>query len=157
MRDIKKSLNLIKGVKSLEIIEDPYLKNTLNALINNKAVGFFQGRSETGPRALGNRSIIMSPLREKNRYILNKKIKLREEFRPFAPIIIEEEVSKYFEFDGSSPYMLFACKVKKKTRKKIPAAVHLDSTARIQTVNKKTNKRIYNLLKNVSKKQVCLY
>ena len=152
MRDIKKSLNLIKGVKSLEIIEDPYLKNTLNALINNKAVGFFQGRSETGPRALGNRSIIMSPLREKNRYIFNKKIKLREEFRTFAPIIIEEEVSKYFEFDGSSPYMLFACKVKKKQEKKIPAAVHLDSTARIQTVNKKTNKRIYNLLKMFQKK-----
>ena len=128
------------------------MNKTLSLILKNKAVGFFQGRSETGPRALGNRSILMSPLKEKNRYILNKKIKLREEFRPFAPIVLKENVADFFEFEGESPYMLYACKVKKNKKNLIPAVVHLDDTARIQTVTSKENPRIYKLIKKFKKK-----
>ncbi len=150
--DVEKSLKLLKKNKNIKISKDKDLKHTLRLLLKNRAVGFFQGRSETGPRALGNRSILMSPLKEKNRYILNKKIKLREEFRPFAPIVLREEVSNFFHFKGESPYMLYACKVKKEKKKFIPAVVHLDNTARIQTVTSNSNKKIYNLLKMFQKK-----
>jgi carbamoyltransferase len=151
-KKIKTSLKLLKKNKKIKISKDKNLKKTLKILLENKAVGFFQGRSETGPRALGNRSILMSPLKEKNRYILNKKIKLREEFRPFAPVITKEEVSNFFHFKEESPYMLYACKVKKSKKKLIPAVIHLDDTARIQTITQSSNKKIYNLLKMFEKK-----
>ena len=149
---INKSLFLLKKNKKIKIHKDKNLNKTLSLILKNKAVGFFQGRSETGPRALGNRSILMSPLKEKNRYILNKKIKLREEFRPFAPIVLKENVADFFEFEGESPYMLYACKVKKNKKNLIPAVVHLDDTARIQTVTSKENPRIYKLIKKFKKK-----
>ena len=151
-KEIENSLNLLKHKKNIKIHKDKNLKKTLKILLQNKAVGFFQGRSETGPRALGNRSILMSPLKENNRYVLNKKIKLREEFRPFAPIILEEKVSNFFNFSGNSPYMLYACKVKKEKKKLIPAVVHLDNTSRIQTITSSSNKKLYNLLKMFEKK-----
>ena len=151
-KEIKNSIKLLSKKKNIKIYKDVNLKKTTELLLKNKAVGFFQGRSETGPRALGNRSILMSPLKKENRYILNKKIKLREEFRPFAPIVLKENVSEYFYFNGESPYMLYACKVRKNKKNLIPAVVHLDNTARIQTVTSSSNIRMYKLIKMFKKK-----
>ena len=111
-------------------------------LSQNKIIGWVQGKYEIGPRALGNRSILASPLDSKMQSKLNK-IKLRENFRPVAPICIEEDVSKYFDWKGSSPYMLYFQRLK---TDKLPAITHVDGTARVQTVNYNQNKEMYKLL-----------
>ena len=99
---------------------------------------------EWGPRALGNRSILADPRREDMKDILNTKIKHRESFRPFAPSIMEEFASEYFEMGIPSPYMLMVVPVKKP--KEIPAVTHVDGTGRLQTVSKKSNELYYNLI-----------
>ena len=129
-----------------------------------KAIGWFQGRMEFGPRALGGRSILADPRSEKMQKELNLKIKFRESFRPFAPSILREDVNTWFELDNDSPYMLLVSEVKKdkqikmKTedenlfgidklnikRSSIPAITHVDYSARIQTVHKETNSRYYD-------------
>jgi carbamoyltransferase len=113
-----------------------------------KVIGWFQGRMEFGPRALGNRSILADPRQSGMKNRINAKIKHREDFRPFAPAILEEDTANFFNLNGikSSPYMLFVVPVKKDQRKKIPAVIHVDGTARIQTVSKKTNKKFWGLL-----------
>ena len=108
-----------------------------------KVIGYFQGKSEYGPRALGNRSILADARNPLMRDYINKKIKHREMFRPFAPAILEEKSKEYFELEYS-PFMLQVSKSKK--RKKIPSAIHVDGTARVQTVNKKQNKNFYDLI-----------
>lgn len=110
---------------------------------NQKIVGWFQGRSEHGPRALGSRSIFMSPTRAENKDILNERVKHREGWRPFAGIIREEDVADYFEEGFVTPYMLY-CQTSKTD--KIPAITHVDKTCRIQTVNESQNPRVYELL-----------
>ena len=123
---------------------DHLLKKTVELISKQKVVGWYQGRMEWGPRALGNRSILGDPRSEKMKDILNEKIKHREKFRPFAPSILEEYTSEYFDIDISSPYMLLVAKVKKPEI--IPAITHIDGTGRLQTVSKKSNPLYYDLI-----------
>ena len=144
-------------------------------LSNSKTVGWFQGRMEFGPRALGGRSILADPRSEKMQKELNLKIKFRESFRPFAPSVLREEVNNWFELNYDSPYMLLVSEVKKKMqinmsekdkklfgieklnikRSSIPAITHVDYSARIQTVHKETNPKYYDLLNEFKKITGC--
>ena len=138
-----------------------------NELKNKKTVGWFQGRMEFGPRALGARSIIADPRSDKMQKELNLKVKFRESFRPFAPSVLREDLSDWFELNCDSPYMLLVSNIKKNLqipmnesdqklfginklnvkRSSIPAVTHVDYSARVQTVHKETNPRYYNLIK----------
>ena len=120
------------------------LKKTANLISNGKIVGWYQGKMEWGPRALGNRSILADPRNAKMKDILNEKIKHRESFRPFAPAILEEYASDYFDIEVPSPYMLMVAKVKKPEQ--IPAVTHIDGTSRLQTVSKESNALFYDLI-----------
>jgi len=113
---------------------------------SGKIVGWFQGRMEWGPRALGSRSILTDPRRREMKDIINSKIKRRESFRPFAPSILEEYAGEYFEGFCDSPFMLFALKVREDKKNLIPAVVHVDGTARLQTVNKESNPLYWKLI-----------
>ena len=115
-------------------------------LSEGKVIGWYQGRLEWGPRALGNRSILADPRRAEMKEVVNSKIKFREPYRPFAPSVLEEDAHLYFAHEGPSPYMLFVCPVKEGMREKIPAVTHVDGSARIQTVSRKTNPRYWNLI-----------
>ena len=112
-------------------------------IINNKIVGWFQGRSEHGPRALGSRSIFMNPTRAENKDIMNKRVKHREYWRPFAGIVLEDKVSEYFNEGFITPHMLYTQTAK---TDKLPAITHVDNTCRIQTVNRTQNAKVYDLL-----------
>jgi len=121
-------------------------KYVVNQLEENKIIGWFQGKSEFGPRALGNRSILANPTFDNKDYI-NDNIKHRESWRPYAPIMLESELHNWFNIPKkSSPYMLFNAKLLEEKIGKIPAVTHVDNTARIQTVNEKQNYRMYTLL-----------
>ena len=111
------------------------LKKVAQYLEDGKIVAWYQGRSEFGPRALGNRSILMSPKYKENKNILNEKVKHREEWRPFAGVILKDYLQDYFEESIESPYMLYSQTVKEDKRDKIPAITHVDNTCRIQTVS----------------------
>jgi carbamoyltransferase len=115
-------------------------------LASDKIVGWYQGRYEIGPRALGNRSILASPRRSDIRDLINQRIKFRERFRPFAPSILQEHASEYFEMSQPSPFMTLAAKVRPGLASRIPAVVHTDATARVQTVHRETNPRYYALI-----------
>ena len=110
-------------------------------------LGWFQGRMEWGPRALGNRSILADPTNSDMQDIVNKYVKYREDFRPFAPSVLEEKSSDYFDYIAKSPFMLLISSVKETQRKKIPAVTHVDGTARPQTVNSAVNPRYWKLIK----------
>ncbi len=114
---------------------------------NKKIIGWFNGRSEIGPRALGARSILADPRHPQMKDVLNQKIKHRESFRPFAPAILEEEVSRYFKNIHIAPYMSFIADVKENAQNEIPATIHVDNTARVQTVNAEMNPDFYSLIK----------
>ena len=116
-------------------------------IFDGKIIGWYQGKSELGPRALGSRSILADPRPAENKNIVNARIKFREEFRPFAPSVLEEYVSEWFELDTISPYMLMIPKVKENKRNIIQAVTHVDGTARPQTVNKLVNPKYYSLIK----------
>ena len=120
------------------------LKNSAKLIAEGNIVGWYQGKMEWGPRALGNRSILADPRDEKMKDILNEKIKHRESFRPFAPSILEDYVSEYFDMDKPSPYMLLVAKIKKP--EKIPAVTHVDGTGRLQSVSKEVNPLYYDLI-----------
>jgi len=120
------------------------LEKTAKLIAEGNIIGWYQGKMEWGPRALGNRSILADPRDAKMKDILNKKIKHRESFRPFAPSILEEFASEYFDIDIPSPYMLMVTKVKKP--EKIPAVTHVDGTGRLQTVSKDSNSMYYDLI-----------
>jgi carbamoyltransferase len=120
-------------------------------LIEGKIIGVVQGRSEHGPRALGHRSIICNPSIPEMKDILNAKVKNREWYRPFAPVVRLEDVSKYFEWNRESRWMTFCPKVKEEWREKLPAITHVDGTARVQTVTKEQNEWLYNLLTDFDK------
>jgi len=122
-------------------------RDTAQVLADGKVVGWFQGRSEFGPRALGNRSIIADPRKAEMKDQLNKRVKFRQPFRPFAPIVLAERASEIFEGHEESPYMLLAMRVRPEWKNKIPAIVHVDGTARLQTVRQDTNPRLHRLLK----------
>ena len=123
--------------------EEVNLKEVAQAIANGKIVGWFQGKSESGNRALGNRSILADPRNPNIKNIINQTIKKREDFRPFAPAVLEEHFKEYFDTNSPSPYMSRICKVKSN---KVPGITHVDGTARIQTVNKNFNEKFYNLI-----------
>ncbi len=116
-----------------------------------KVVGWFQGNMEWGPRALGNRSILGDPRRQDMKDILNKKIKRRESFRPFAPSILREYVAEWFENDDEVPFMMKVYQIKKTKRNEIPAVTHVDGSGRLQTVYEETNKKYYDLISEFHK------
>ena len=171
---IEKELKLLKAkYQKYDVKEVIFL--TAKELANEKTIGWFQGRMEFGPRALGGRSILADPRSAKMQKQLNLKIKFRESFRPFAPSILREDLSEWFELDTDSPYMLIVSEVKKEKqikmseedeklfgidklnikRSSIPAVTHVDYSARIQTVHKETNSRYYDLLKEFKKNTNC--
>src|SRR5262249_28095973 len=109
-------------------------------------VGWFQGRMEWGPRALGNRSIVCDPRRTDMKDILNLKIKRRESFRPFAPSILREFVGEWFEQEGDVPFMMQVFQIQAAKRTRVPAVTHVDGSGRLQTVDRVTNPRYYRLI-----------
>ncbi|MGH7947932.1 MAG: carbamoyltransferase family protein, partial [Candidatus Binataceae bacterium] len=127
--------------------ERELLERTARAIAGGQVVGWFQGRMEWGPRALGNRSILADPRRAEMRDILNLKIKRREPFRPFAPSILEEAAGEYFTQSYPSPFMLMAYDVRPEKRAIIPATTHVDGTGRLQTVNARQNRLYYELIR----------
>ena len=115
---------------------------------NGKVVGWFQGRMEWGPRALGNRSILCDPRRADMKEVLNARIKRRESFRPFAPSILREAVPEWFEQDDDVPFMMEVFQIRAEKRPLIPAVVHVDGSGRLQTVHRETNLRYYGLIEH---------
>jgi len=126
---------------------DNVCRDTAKLLADQRVIGWFQGASEFGPRALGNRSLLADPRKPEMKDILNSRVKHRQAFRPFAPIVLAERMKEIFEGDEDSPFMLIAKPVRPEWRDKIPAIVHVDGTARIQTVREATNPMLYRLLR----------
>ena len=126
-------------------------KKTAEFIADGKVVGWFQGRMEWGPRALGNRSIVVDPRRAEMKEVLNERIKRREAFRPFAPSILLEATGDYFEIDYPDPFMLKVYKIKPEKKSAIPAVTHVDGTGRLQTVREKDNPLYWNLIKEFEK------
>ena len=144
---IQKFLNS-KKISYEKLEHDELLVKTAKLISDGNIVGWYQGKMEWGPRALGCRSILADPRKAEMKDILNEKIKHRESFRPFAPSILEEYVSEYFEIDRISPYMLMVAPVKSD---KIPAVTHADGTGRLQTVNRDANPIYYDLIQEFYK------
>lgn len=134
------------GLGYRRLPQDQLLPRVAQDLADGKIVGWFQGRFEMGPRALGNRSILADPRRPDMRDVLNAKVKKRESFRPFAPAVLVERAHEYFEIDQPDPFMTLAPRVRAEARHRIPAAVHIDGTGRIQTVERSANPRYYGLI-----------
>jgi carbamoyltransferase len=148
---------------------------TVDALVAEKAVGWFQGRMEFGPRALGNRSIIADPRSPAMQKTLNLRVKYRESFRPFAPAVLAEHAAEWFEHEGPSPYMLVVANVRDEHRRvmtaeentlfgidklnvprsTVPAVTHVDYSARLQTVHAETNPRFHALLSRFNERTGC--
>ena len=172
--EIKRTLDKLK-IKYEFINTDKIFNKTIKLIIQGKTVGWFQGRMEFGPRALGHRSIIGDPRSKKMQKIMNLKIKFRESFRPFAPSILEEDLKEWFNISCKSPYMLFVAQLNQSkrvnlksgqknlkglrllyvNRSVIPAVTHVDYTARLQTVNKKYNTEFYKLIKKFKQLTKC--
>lgn len=130
-----------------ENIQNPQI-TAAKLLANGKIIGWFQGKSEYGPRALGNRSILCSPIPPGMKDKLNVQVKHRESFRPFAPACLQEATNEYFDLDCPSPFMLLIARVKKEN---IPAVTHIDGTARVQTIHADQNPKFYSLIKEFQK------
>jgi carbamoyltransferase len=135
-----------KGILYRRCSEEELLRQTAEWIMKDRIIGWFQGRMEFGPRALGNRSILANPCNPSMTDILNRRVKFREDFRPFAPAIVAEKGREFFELNFPSPYMSFVCPVKTNQRLVIPSAIHVDRTARVQTVAREDNRRFYELL-----------
>jgi len=153
--------------------QDELLDNTSSMLVNEKVVGWFQGRMEYGPRALGSRSILGDSRSVRMQSLINLKIKYRESFRPFAPAVLREKLSHWFDTDEASEYMLFVARLKKdkcllvdetalsgldklkQRRSLLPAITHVDNSARVQTVSKASNSMFYQLLKKFDQNNDC--
>jgi len=146
--EIKKEL--LKSNVKYECPKNLY-KEVSNHLKKGKIVAWFQGGSEFGPRALGNRSILCRPYPKEMKDHLNIRVKFREEFRPFAPSVLNEHRDDFFHINQDSPHMLMTCKIKKDKIKIIPAIVHVDGTCRVQTVKKDINEKFYNLINEFHK------
>jgi carbamoyltransferase len=131
--------------------EEKLLPQTAKFIGEGKILGWYQGRAEWGPRALGNRSIVADPRRPEMKEILNQRIKHREIFRPFAPSILAEASGEWFEKSHPSPFMTMAYAVRPEKRDKIPAPTHVDGTGRLQTVTKTANPRYWKLIKEVER------
>jgi carbamoyltransferase len=127
------------GLSGRRLSDDELCEKVALELSHGRLVFWFQGRMEWGPRALGNRSLLADPRREDIRAVINAKVKQRELFRPFAPSVLEEDAATYFDLPGPSPFMLFTAPVKPEAKGIIPAVVHVDGTARVQTVDRTSN------------------
>ena len=145
-KKIESSIKLT-GFKS-RYLDDP-AKEAAELLAKKKILGWFQGKSEFGPRALGHRSILADPGYPDMKDLINSKVKFREEFRPFAPSVLEEKYKSIFDLNEPSPYMTIACGVKDEWQSKIPATVHVNNTARVQTVNDKIDPLYHSLIKSL--------
>jgi carbamoyltransferase len=163
------------GARFTVLDQDRLIDATVDALTAEKAVGWFQGRMEFGPRALGNRSILADPRNPSMQKTLNLRVKYRESFRPFAPAVLAEHVTEWFEHQGASPYMQFVAAVRSEHRRAmteeesrlfgidklnvprstIPAVTHVDYSARLQTVHPETNPRFHALLSRFSARTGC--
>ncbi|MFC2062019.1 carbamoyltransferase [Elusimicrobiota bacterium] len=148
--DIKRSLSE-HGITASVLEKEELVKTVANLISEGKIIGWFQGASEFGPRALGHRSILADPRNEDIMNIINKKVKKREKFRPYAPSILLENLKDYFDLDQASPFMLQVGKVKTNKKKYIPAVIHIDGYSRIQTVTEKDNGIFYDLIKEFYK------
>lgn len=126
---------------------DNISKDAAKLIADGNVIGWFQGGSEFGPRALGHRSILADPRSKTIKDTINQKVKNRQWFRPFAPSVLEEESADYFDLKDDSPFMLLVAKVKEDKKDLIPAVVHVDGTARVQTVSKENNDIYYDLIK----------
>jgi carbamoyltransferase len=133
-----------KGITYEKLETRDLIAKTAKLIADGNIVGWYQGKMEWGPRALGCRSILADPRKAEMKDILNEKIKHREAFRPFAPSVLEEHVSEYFDIDRTSPYMLMVAPIKKP--QDIPAVTHVDGTGRLQTVHKNANPMYYDLI-----------
>ena len=150
-------INEVNGNDNIKVIYfeefDKLTEFVATRILNNEVVGWFQGRMEWGPRALGNRSILANPINPNMKDIINSKIKKREEFRPFAPSILDSKLDEYFEGSSNNlDYMSYVVRAKNKDiYKKIPAVVHSDGTSRVQVVRKNLNERFYKLIESFNK------
>ena len=145
-RTIETSSLASKGFAIAELHEEELMRKTAAIIADGKIVGWFQGRAEWGPRALGNRSIVADPRRPEMKEVLNRRIKHREIFRPFAPSILAEATGEWFEKSYPSPFMTLAYSVRPEQRDKIPAPTHVDGTGRLQTVTREANPRYHALI-----------
>ena len=136
----------ISNLKFQEYSDEEIVQSAARDIADGLVVGWFQGRTEFGPRALGNRSILADPRQPKMKDILNERIKKRESFRPFAPSVLAEQVAEYFDQTHPSPAMLMVYEIKPERRTEIPAVTHVDGTGRLQTVTRESNARFYDLI-----------
>ncbi len=139
------------GLKYERMEEDALLKRVAKDLSEQKIVGWFQGRAEIGPRALGNRSILSSATSNAMKDLINARIKHREPFRPFAPVVLIERLNEFFEYEHPDPFMTVAPKIRPDKIALIPAAAHVDGTGRIQTIDRKANPRYYGVIEEYAK------
>src|SRR5436305_9180427 len=139
--------NWLVRLQTINRPSDDICRDTAKLLAQGHVFAWFQGRSEFGPRSLGNRSILADPRRDEMKDKLNKRVKHRQAFRPFAPVVLAERASEIFEGDEESPFMLIVKRVRSEWRDKIPAIVHVDDTARVQTVRPDQNESLCRLLK----------
>lgn len=144
--EIEKAFLNYEGKIQVEECVDVFSKAAAS-IADGRIVGWFQGRSECGPRALGNRSILADPRNPGMKDHLNAKVKFREAFRPFAPSILWEHQKEYFDLDIPSPYMLMVSDIHEEKRCLIPSVTHVDGTGRLQTVMKELNPKFYKLIK----------
>jgi len=171
---IEKKLNNLNAIFK-KLTPQQIISVSAKKLAESKTIGWFQGRMEFGPRALGGRSILADPRSETMQKELNLKIKFRESFRPFAPSVLREDVNEWFELNCDSPYMLLVAEVKKSKQNEmtdqeknlfgieklnikrsiIPAITHVDYSARVQTVNRETNPKYYDLINEFKKITNC--
>jgi carbamoyltransferase len=173
-KEIEEQLEII-GANYKTLDEDELIETVANDISNGKAIGWFQGRMEFGPRALGNRSILGDPRSSEMQKNLNLKVKYRESFRPFAPSILKSDLKDWFDINVDSPYMLLVASINKNKiiemneeqkklfgidklnikRSEIPAVTHVDYSARIQTVHENTNRKYFKLIKKFKEKTNC--
>jgi carbamoyltransferase len=135
------------GYRVRELAEEELTRAAARIVADGKILGWFQGRAEWGPRALGNRSIVADPRRPEMKDLLNRRIKHREPFRPFAPSILAEATGEFFEESYASPFMTMAYPVRTEKRAAIPAPTHVDGTGRLQTVSRDANPRYWRLIR----------